>query len=204
MTSTSTTLRRLRLALGATAAAVVLTACTSGPTTSASGTDKASDEIASLASSSAEGGADGSNKKLKPGTKEYDDANSNHHRKRYDCQRNKAESLGIELVDDGNGGLTPKTDEHFGMKSDGTYLNDFSKRYIEGVIQACDKEFPIPKELEDSSQEKEEQLKKSQKIAACMRKEGIDVKDPTLNDPTVALDPDDPRSEAAHAKCEKG
>ncbi|MFB6603629.1 hypothetical protein ACFCXR_22705 [Streptomyces noursei] len=204
MTTTSTTLRRLRLALGATAAAAVLTACTSGQTTSASDTDKASDEIASLASPGTEGGTDDSNKKLKPGTKKYDDAINDHYRKRFNCHRDKAERLGIELVDDGNGGLNPKTDEGLGTKPDGSYLNDFSKRYIEGVVQACDKELPLPKELEESPQEQQEQLKKQQKIAACMRKEGIDIKEPTFNDPTLHLGTEDPRTEAAYAKCEKG
>ncbi|MGW1194773.1 hypothetical protein ACWD4B_02765 [Streptomyces sp. NPDC002536] len=203
--------RAAELALAAGAAAVLLTACSSG-------TDKDGDDVASLrtsdSSTAAQDSGTGTGKKYKAGSKEASKAFDEWKAKFRTCVARKAEQLGIEVVEGtgkNEGDLVAKGLGGSRSETNGnvTYDNPLTKKWWEEVDTPCRKEIPVP-EVEDDKSDPAK-LAEIRKKYECLRKEGLDgLHEPTIDDPSLFTGEGtkkylggnpDPKAEQALKKC---
>lgn len=201
--------RTAELALAAGAAAVLLTACSSG-------TDKDGDDVASLRTSDSSTAPQdsGTGKKYKAGSKEASKAFDEWKAKYRTCVARKAEQLGIEVVEGtgkNEGDLVAKGLGGSRSDSNGnvTYDNPLTKKWWEEVDTPCRKEIPVP-EVEDDKSDPA-RLAEMRKKYECLRKEGLDgLHEPTIDDPSLFTgegtskylgDNPDPKAKQALEKC---
>lgn len=203
--------RSARLALAAGAAAVLLTACSSG-----SGKDSG-DDVASLqtpgSGTASQGSGAGSGKKYKAGSKEASQAFDAWRAEIRTCVARKAEQLGIEVVEGtgkNEGDLVAKgLGSTLSKGNEITYENPLTKKWYEEVIGPCHKDIPAP-EVEDDKSDPAK-LAEARKKYECLRKEGLDgLHEPTIDDPALFTgegtgkylgDNVDPKAKQALEKC---